>query len=127
MGKELKHFNCEQCSWDGMEFYDPKNGFVCPSCGNVLLNGIENNKKIYHSGDLLFEKTTDGKPGIFLLNDGRWQFVCACGHGEIWSTKKLAEENYITHQKLHDLVRERKIKTFQEILEDIQELNKMVN
>lgn len=118
MSRELKQFFCNQCTWRGQEFFDPKNGFNCPSCGNILATGSNFPHKT--PANPYFEQTEGGKPGFFLVDGGRWQFVCECGHGEIWATKQLTLDNYTTHQKLHTLVDEIKMRKLNEIIDKMK-------
>jgi len=95
----LKQLNCPNCTWSDQVFINTSD-FFCPSCGELLWKDNQPLKKRTY-----FDETQGGKPSIFLLSDGRWQFVCECGVGEIWATKALAEFNFQTHRQLHDLLK----------------------
>lgn len=100
----FKHFICPKCSWEGDEFFE--RDFYCPSCGNEL---YKENQPVKFCENPYFERTRHPRPvpGIFLLEDGRWEFVCECGMGEIWRTEHLARENWESHKKMHRVVDDR--------------------
>jgi hypothetical protein len=95
---ELKKLKCPLCQWHEVVYVDGP--FFCPSCGAGLWAPDPPPPK----ANIFFEKTHGGKPGLFLLGDGRWQFICECGIGEIWSSKVAAEYNRETHRKTHGLI-----------------------